>query len=85
VIHALDRCTESERKMIETVLDERCFANVAHPDVLSILEHYGSVEYAMASANEHADQARRAISTFPDSEIKRALLWIPDFVVGREK
>jgi octaprenyl-diphosphate synthase len=85
VIHALDRCTESERKLIETVLDERCFANVAHRDVVSILEGYGSVEYAMASANEHAEQARRAIAPFPDSEIKRALLWIPEFVVGREK
>ena len=48
-------------------------------------ERYGSVDYAIASANEHADQARRAISHFPDSEIKRALLWIPDFVVAREK
>ena len=85
VIHALDRCTRIERKVIETVLDERCFANVAHRDVLAILERYGSVDYAIASANEHAEQARRAIHPFPDSEIKRALLWIPDFVVGREK
>jgi octaprenyl-diphosphate synthase len=53
--------------------------------VLQILERYGSVEYAMTSAHEHAEQARRAISHFPDGEIKRALLWIPDFVVGREK
>src|SRR5579884_300367 len=85
VIHALDRCSESERKLIETVLVERCFANVGYRDVVSILERYGSVEYAMASANEHAEQARRAIAPFPDSEIKRALLWIPEFVVGREK
>ena len=85
VIHALDRCASEERKVIEAVLDERCFANVSHRDVLAILERYGSVDYAIASANEHAEQARRSISSFPDSEIKRALLWIPDFVVGREK
>lgn len=85
VIHALDHCTPDERKIIETVLDERCFTSVTHRDVLGILERYGSVDYAMTSANEHAEQARRAIAHFPDSEIKRALLWIPDFVVGREK
>ena len=85
VIHALDRCTLEERKLIETVLDERCFTSVAHHDVLGVLERYGSVDYAIGSANEHAEQARRAISHFPDSEIKRALLWIPDFVIGREK
>ena len=85
VIHALDRCTPEERKVIETVLDERCFTSVSHRDVLEVLERYGSVDYAMSSANEHAEQARRAIAHFPDSEIKRALLWIPDFVVSREK
>jgi geranylgeranyl pyrophosphate synthase len=53
--------------------------------VLAILERYGSVDYAMTSAAEHAEQARRAISHFPDTEIKRALQWIPDFVVGRDK
>src|SRR5436305_9994358 len=51
VIHALDRCTPEERRMIETVLDERCFDSVKHHDVLATLERYGSVEYAMASAN----------------------------------
>jgi octaprenyl-diphosphate synthase len=85
VIHALDHCTPDERKMIETVLDERCFSSVSHREVLAILDRYGSLEYAMAAANQHAEQARRAISHFPDGEIKRALLWIPDFVVGREK
>ena len=85
VIHALDRCTPAQRKLIETVLDERCFSSVSHRDVLAILECYGSVDYAMAFANEHAEQARRALSHFPDGEIKRALLWIPDFVVGRDK
>ena len=29
--------------------------------------------------------ARNAICSFPDSEIKRALLWAPEFVVAREK
>jgi len=85
VIHALDRCTAQERKLIETVLDDRCFTSVSHGDVLAILQRCRSVDYAMASAHEHAEQARRAISHFPDGEIKRALLWIPDFVVGREK
>ncbi|HET9743005.1 MAG TPA: polyprenyl synthetase family protein [Terriglobales bacterium] len=85
VIHALDRCSPEERKVIETVLDERCFTSVTHRDVVSILERYGSVEYAMSAAHQHAEQARKAIRNLPDGEIKRALLWLADFVVGREK
>ena len=36
-------------------------------------------------AVRYAESATRAICTFPDSEIKRALLWAPEFVVAREK
>jgi octaprenyl-diphosphate synthase len=50
-----------------------------------VLNHYGSLDAANARAAEYAQAARSAICTFPDSEIKRALLWAPDFVVAREK
>src|SRR5256885_4131147 len=85
VIHALDRCTPAERKKIGTVVEQRAFNGVTHSDILEILARYGSVEAATAVASQYADSARKAICTFPDSEIKRALLWAPDFVVAREK
>jgi octaprenyl-diphosphate synthase len=52
---------------------------------LRILQRHGSVEYALAAAYQYAEEARAAIAGFPDSDYKRALLWMPDFVVGREK
>ncbi len=83
VIHALERCTPAERALIETVLRERAFKNVTPTQVLDILTRYGSVEAALARANEYAATARDALAGFPDSEIRRALLWIPEFVVER--
>ena len=85
VIHAMERCTPEERKQIETVLRERAFHGVTHQNVLDILTRYGSVDAALARASEHAAEARELIREFSDSEIKRALLWVPDFVVSREK
>jgi octaprenyl-diphosphate synthase len=85
IIHALQRCTPAERASIETVLGDRAFNGVTHSDILSILHRYGSLDAAHACAAQHAELARRAICTFPDSEIKRALLWAPEFVVAREK
>ena len=85
VIHALERCTPSERRKIAAVVEQRAFDGVSHPDILDILSRYGSVEAATATASQYADSARNAICTFPDSEIKRALLWAPEFVVAREK
>src|SRR5947207_3051936 len=83
VIHALERCTLEERKLVETVLEERAFSSVKHEQILEVLRRYDSIEYAYNRAAEHAAIASRAICSFPDSEIKRALLFAPEFVVER--
>jgi len=85
VIHALERCTRRERELIDKVVRERAFDGVTHREILEILNRYGSVEAANARAMQYAGMARNAICGFPDGEIKRALLWAPEFVVAREK
>jgi octaprenyl-diphosphate synthase len=85
VIHALERCTRQERAQIESVLLHRAFNGVTHAEILEILQRYGSLDAATARAAQYADSACKAICTFPDSEIKRALLWAPEYVVAREK
>ncbi len=85
VIHALERCTPGERSKIETIVQNRAFNGVTHADIMEILERYGSLNAATDCAARYADSAQRAICIFPDSEIKRALLWAPEFVVARDK
>jgi octaprenyl-diphosphate synthase len=85
VIHALQGATAEERSKVEKILRERCFNGVTHSQILEILQRYGSLDAATACAAQYAESARKAICTFPDSEIKRALLWAPEFVVAREK
>jgi len=83
VIHALERCHHDERVRIETVLRQRAFDSVSHQEVLAILNRCGSLEAAHAAAAEYAGRARDAICHFPDSQIKRALLFLPEFVIAR--
>jgi octaprenyl-diphosphate synthase len=85
VIHALERCTPQERAMISTVVREQAFDGVRHAEILEILNRYGSISAAQQRALQYAGLARNAICSFPDSETKRALLWAPEYVVGREK
>ena len=85
VIHAFDHGTASDRRAIQRVLDDRSFENVSRQEIQEILVRNGSVEYARAAADRYAEQSRTALKNFPDSEYKRALLWVPDFVVAREK
>ena len=85
VIHSLDHGTVRDRQAIQRVLDDRSFENVSRGQIQDILSHNGSVEYAMAAADRYAEQARQALYTLPETEFRRALLWVPDFVVAREK
>jgi octaprenyl-diphosphate synthase len=85
VIHALERCTDAERAKVEKILEDRAFNGVTHADILTILQRYGSLDAATSRAAQYAESARNSICFFPDSEIKRALLWAPEFVVAREK
>ena len=85
VIHALERCSTREREKIAAVVRERAFDGVTHREILEILDHHGSIDAAHQCALKYAELARNAICAFPHSEIKRALLWAPEFVVDRDR
>jgi octaprenyl-diphosphate synthase len=83
VLHALERCTPEERVTIESVLGNGGFNGITPADIVAILNRYGSIDAAYTRAQQFTSAAREAICTFPDSEIKRVLLWVPEFVVER--
>ncbi|MGE5112942.1 MAG: polyprenyl synthetase family protein [Acidobacteriaceae bacterium] len=85
VIHAYEYGQADERRKVQKVLDERALNGISHSDILSILNRHGSLEFANSMALRYAEAARQDLSDFPENEFKRALLWIPDFVVAREK
>ncbi len=85
VVHALEHATPAEQESILQVLAGGAFTNARYDDVLATLDRHGSVEYAMSIAQQYAERARRALDVLPESEYKRALLWVPDFVVNRDK
>jgi octaprenyl-diphosphate synthase len=85
VIHALERGTGADREAIRTVLADRSFDRVSHPQILEILHRHGSIDYAMDTACAYAEAARLTITDLPDTDAKRALLWVPGFVTSRDR
>jgi octaprenyl-diphosphate synthase len=83
VIATLEKCAPEERVLVETVLRERAFRSVSHDQILALLNRYDAVETAMTRARDYAAKATQAICSFPHSDAKRALLWVPEFVVAR--
>src|SRR5512146_3063411 len=85
VIHAYEHGSADERRKIQKVLDDRALNGISHGDILAILNRHGSIVFANNAALQYAEAARQDLADFPENEFKRALLWIPDFVVAREK
>jgi octaprenyl-diphosphate synthase len=85
VIHAYQHGTPAERAAIDQVLADQSFERVSHAEILAILERHRSVDYALATAYRYADLARALVADLPESDERRALLWMPDFVVARDK
>jgi octaprenyl-diphosphate synthase len=85
IIHALERGTGADREAIRTVLADRSFGQVSHGEILEILRRHGSLDYAMDTACAYAEAARQSIEELPESEYKRALLWVPGFVTSRDR
>jgi len=85
VVHSADHGTAADRQAIQKILDDRSFESVSRGEMQQILAHNGSIKYAMAIADRYAEQSREALAFLPDSEFKRALLRVPDFIVARGK
>jgi octaprenyl-diphosphate synthase len=85
VIHALERGTGADREAISTVLSDRSFERISHPQIIEILGRHASIEYAMDTAMAYAEAARQSIADLPVSDAKRALLWVPGFVTSRDR
>ncbi len=84
LIYLLEQ-SESAREMVETVIRDGGYENVARKDLLRAVDRSGGLERARERADEFAEAARAAIEEFPDSEYLDALRAIPTYVLDRDR
>lgn len=84
VIYLLEGGNHEYRRMVETVIREGGFRTISHPELLGLLEKEGALDRARAEARRCAQEAIRALSPFPQSDFKRALVSVSHFVLERQ-
>jgi len=82
LIYAMGKCTDSERKMIRSAIEEGGLDRLT--DIHSVIDSTGALEYTTARAQEAADMAINALSGIPDSDYKQAMIGIAEFAVRRK-
>jgi octaprenyl-diphosphate synthase len=84
LIYLMDIGVADHRQRIETVMRERGFETVKRDEVLQLIYEHGTLDRARQEARRYADQAVEALSIFPHSPFRQALLSVPRFIIERD-
>jgi octaprenyl-diphosphate synthase len=72
------------RRLVSKVLEERDFRSVRPEEITSLVRETGALERATQMAKEYVQRAKASLDVLPDTEYRRALLAVPDFILERE-
>jgi octaprenyl-diphosphate synthase len=72
------------RALVAKVLEERDFQSVPPEQITKLVRETGALDRAAKLACEYVRSAKSALSELPDSEYRRALMAVPDFILERQ-
>lgn len=71
-------------RLVAAVLEERGFLSVRPEQITKLVRDTGALDRAATLAREYVCRAKACLAELPDSEYRRALLAVPDFILDRE-
>lgn len=83
LILLLPRVRAEERRLVETVLEDRSFDRVSSQQIMDLVEAQGTLDEVREMAEGYAAQAKAELELFPPSDARDALEFAPDFVLYR--
>ncbi len=81
LIYAMQKGTQSQRDVIRQAIEKGGLDKIE--EITEIIVQTGALAYTHKQAIEHAQIAKAAIASLPDSESKQALLFLADYAVER--
>jgi octaprenyl-diphosphate synthase len=84
MILALRQCTDEERRLVQTVMDDGAFDRVPLRAIQDLLNRYGALERVKQRAFEYTERAAEQLAALEDTPYRRALYSATELVVDRE-
>ena len=85
VIHLLSRGDAHASTLIRKVVAERNVTIEEWREIRGLLAQSRSTEYARRIAADYIDRAKKALYAFPSSDARDALMYLPDYVISRDR
>jgi octaprenyl-diphosphate synthase len=84
LVYSLEYASPAERRLVETILQERSYEHVPFARILALIERYRGIERVKERAQAFTEKARIIMSEFPESPCQRALLAVTELVTERD-
>ena len=72
------------RRLVAKVLEERDFLSVRPEQITRLVVETGALDRASNLARDYVRRAKMCLEELPDTEYRRALLAVPDFILDRQ-
>jgi octaprenyl-diphosphate synthase len=72
------------RRLVEKVLEERGFLSVRPEQITKLVKETGALTRASNLARDYVSRAKACLEELPETEYRRALLAVPDFILDRK-
>jgi octaprenyl-diphosphate synthase len=85
VIHMRDRGGSRAAALLRQVVDAREVTLEQWQEIRALLAQTRSIEYASRVASDYVERAKKTLYSFPSSDARDALMFLPDYVVSRDR
>jgi octaprenyl-diphosphate synthase len=85
VIHLLARGDGRAVTLVSRIVRERSASLDDWREVRGMLAQARSIEYARRVAGDFVERAKKALYAFADGDAREALLYLPDYVIARDR
>jgi len=85
VIHMRDRGGPRAAALLRKVVESREVSLDEWHEIKAMLTQTRSIEYANRVAFDYVARAKKALYSFPSSDARDALMFLPDYVVSRDR
>ncbi len=85
VIHLLARGDARASALIRHVVEKRHVEVEEWREIRSLLAQARSIDYAQRVAFDYVERAKNALYAFPASDARDALMYLPDYVIARDR
>ena len=85
VIHLRDRGDARAAALLRKVIGSRDITRDEWLEMRAMLAQCRSLDYAQRVASEYVERAKKTLYVFPPSEARDALMYLPDYVVSRDR